>query len=118
MSRVPRRVSIRFCITLITVTVTLILSIAFGCISYFFFRDYARASVLLAAEFNLQQAAHTMQQDLIELNSLAGQEALDAGLVEYLTAESPTGRQALDVFDEMTLKANSSRSYQYLHRFL
>ena len=52
----------------------LILSIAFGCISYFFFRDYARASVLLAAEFNLQQAAHTMQQDLIELNSLAGQE--------------------------------------------
>lgn len=118
MSRVPRRVSIRFRITLITVTVTLILSIAFGCISYFFFRDYARASVLLAAEFNLQQAAHTMQQDLIELNSLAGQEALDAGLVEYLTAESPTGRQALDVFDEMTLKANSSRSYQYLHRFL
>lgn len=115
---VTKRHGIRVRITGITVLFTLVLSIGFSSVSFYFFRSYARSSVLLAAEFNLQQAAHLMQQDLVELNSLAGQLALNPELIAYLTTDSPTGREALDVFEQMTSMANSSRSYTYLQRFI
>lgn len=113
-----KRHGIRVRITGITVLFTLVLSIGFSSVSFYFFRSYARSSVLLAAEFNLQQAAHLMQQDLVELNSLAGQLALNQDLITYLQADDPTGRDALDIFEEMTDMANSSRSYTYLQRFI
>ncbi len=113
-----KRHGIRVRITGITVLFTLVLSIGFSSVSFYFFRSYARSSVLLAAEFNLQQAAHLMQQDLVELNSLAGQLALNQELTAYLLTDEPTGRQSLDVFEQMTAMANASRSYTYLQRFI
>lgn len=110
--------SIRLRITALTVLFTLVLSIAFGSASFYLFRSYARSSVLRAAEFNLQLVAHLVEQDLIELNSIARQQALDWALAEYLDADAPTRRQALDVFDDMSTLTSHSRSYTYLQRFL
>lgn len=109
---------IRLRITGMTVLFTLVLSITFGSASFYFFRSYARSSVLRAAEFNLELVAHLVQQDLIELNSLASQQALNQELAEYLAADEPTRRQALDIYDTMTQMVGRSRSYTYLQRFL
>lgn len=116
------RSGIRMRITAISVLFTLLLSVTFASASFFMFRRYARASVLRSAEFNLRLVANLVEQDLIELNSLANRQSLDADTVRYLTSDGADRpavlRNALTLYEEMTQSANLSRSYFYLQRFL
>lgn len=110
--------SLRVRITFVSVLFTLVLCAAFCLACFFFFRGYARTSVLQAAEFNLQMAAQLAGEDLAELNSLAGRLALRQPLVSYLTDANPSSSKGLALYDEMAELAGASRSYQYLQRFL
>ncbi len=110
--------SLRVRITFVSVLFTLVLCAAFCLACFFFFRGYARTSVLQSAEFNLQMAAQLAGEDLAELNSLAGRLALQQPLVSYLTDDAPSSRQALTLYEDMADLAGASRSYQYLQRFL
>lgn len=109
--------SIQFRISLVTVFFTLTLTIAFVCLSFYFFRGYARSSVLRASEFNMQLVANLVQQDLVELNSISNQLALNTHIMNCLEGNA-SKRELLDCHDIMTDLCNSSSSYIYLQRLL
>lgn len=109
--------SIQFRISLVTVVFTLTLTIVFVSLSFYFFRGYARASVLRASEFNMQLVANLVQQDLVELNSISSQLALNTSIMNCLEG-SASKRELLDCHNIMTELCSSSSSYIYLQRLL
>ena len=109
--------SIQFRVSLVTVIFTLTLTIVFVSLSFYFFRGYARSSVLRASEFNIQLVSTLVQQDLMELNSISSQLALNPSIVNCLDG-SATKRELLDCHKIMTDLCNNSSSYIYLQRLL
>lgn len=109
--------SIQFRISLVTVFFTLTLTIVFVSLSFYFFRGYARASVLRASEFNMQLVANLVQQDLVELNSISSQLALNTSIMDCLEGNA-SKRELLDCHNIMTELCSSSSSYIYLQRLL
>lgn len=110
--------SIRLRITLGTVLFTLLLSTAFGVASFMLFQNFAQASVLRAAEFSLQTVAQSVQQDLIELNSISNQQALNSSTLSALSQETSDRRKMVQVYDNASALVMRSRSYTYLQRLI
>lgn len=110
--------SIRFKITQITVLFTLVLSVLLVTISFVFFQNYTRKSVLQATEFNLQLVAGLVRQDVINLSSLANLCASDSHVTDFLGHAQVSRREALDAYNSIRKRASDSRSVSYIQRLI
>ena len=115
--------SIRFKITQIAVLFTLALTVLLGTISFVFFQNYARRSVIQATEFNLQLVAGLVRQDIINLNSLSNRCTMDADVRRWLTSKAAVDSPAfkhtsVTAYEAVRGQYNLNRSYTYVQRLV
>lgn len=110
--------SIRFKVTQITVAFTLVLTVILGSISFFFFQNYARKSVIQATEFNLQLVAGLVRQDIVNLNALSNWCTVDSSIIQFLTAQPLSARRSVDTYESVRAQYNLNRSSSYVQRLV
>lgn len=110
--------SIQFKVTQITVLFTLTLTILLGTICYAVFQNYAWSSVIQATEFNLQLVAGLMKQDIVNLNALSNWCAVDSRATSFLSSDTLSPRQSVDVWMHVRDQYTANRSQLYVQRLL
>ncbi|RAV05099.1 sensor histidine kinase [Paenibacillus sp. YN15] len=98
-------------------TATLLSVFSYELISFF-----QRKTTIQATKFNLQLIANIIEQDLINLSSLAmgcsTNSTANTKLAEYFKAEEPSPWMAIDVFNSMLEASRSNRSTTYARRLI
>jgi two-component system sensor histidine kinase YesM len=116
----PRKIrrTVRLRISLITVSFSLIIAVFLATLSFLFFQNYARRSVVQSTEFNLQLVAGTLGQHLNELETLVRWCATNTQIAEWL-AETPRNmRSAIPVYDRLRDAIWNNRSNVYVRRLI
>ena len=112
------RHTIKTRITLITVSFSLILAVLLSSLSFGFFRDYARRSVIQSTEFNLQLIAGMLSQELTELEMLTKWCGTNLQIAGYLLGDSENTALALEAFERFKEEFWNNRSREYIRRLI
>lgn len=90
--------------------------------SYELITYYQRKTAIQATEFNLQLVSHIIEQDLLNLSSLAmtcsTNSSTNAMLAEYLTAADSSAKDAVNTFNSMQEAFFLNQSNGYVRRLI
>ena len=105
-------------ITLITVSFSLILAVLLSTLSFGFFRDYARRSIIQSTEFNLQLIAGMLGQELTELDMLTKWCSTSLQIAGFLIDDTGNTQLSLEVYVRLKEELWNNRSREYIRRLI
>ena len=112
------RHTIKLRISLITVSFSLIIVVFLSTLSFTFFQDYARRSIVQSTEFNLQLIAGMFGQKLTELDMLSKWCVVSTQMAEWLDQESPGAQNSILIYDRLKEVIWNNRSNGYIRRLI
>lgn len=90
--------------------------------SYELITYYQRKTTIQATEFNLQLVSHIIEQDLLNLSSLAmtcsTNSSTNTLLTDYFMSPKASGKDAVIVFNSMQENFRVNRSHSYVRRLI
>lgn len=117
-----RKSTIKSRIILLMTAFALLIASLLSWFSYELITYYQRKTTIQATEFNLQLVSHIIEQDLINLTTLAMTSSTNSStntlLTEYFGSAEASPKQALNVFNAMQDDVRINRSYSYVRRLI
>jgi len=117
-----RKSTIKSRIILIMTIFALLIAALLSFFSYELITYYQRKTTIQATEFNLQLVSHIIEQDLINLSSLAMTSSTNSStntlLTDYFVSPKASAKDAVNVFNSMQEDFRINRSNSYVRRLI
>lgn len=117
-----RKSTIKSRIILIMTLFGLLIAALLSFFSYELITYYQRKTTIQATEFNLQLVSHIIEQDLINLTSLAmacsTNSSTNLVITDYFASAKPSSKDAVNVFNSMQEDFRMNRSNSYVRRLI
>lgn len=117
-----RKSTIKIRIILIMTLFALLIAVLLSFFSYKLITYYQHKTTIQATEFNLQLVSHIIEQDLLNLSSLAMTSSTNSStntlLTDYFESPTASAKDAINVFNSMQEDFRINRSNSYVRRLI
>jgi two-component system sensor histidine kinase YesM len=117
-----RKSTIKSRIILLMAVFALLIASLLSFFSYELITYYQRKTTIQATEFNLQLVSHIIEQDLIDLSSLAmtcsTNSSTNTLITDYFSSPKASSKEAVNVFNSMQQDFLNNRSNSYARRLI
>lgn len=110
--------TIKFKITIVTVSFTLMITILLASISSYFFQSFVSKNMIQSTEFNLQLIAGVIAQDASSLDTLSKWCCINSEILSYLENPNTNPKEELYTYKRLQEQLQNNRARKYIARLI